>query len=160
MAFPTRQSNSRKMLSVDKHNVPYHECNIKTVSDSCLPKLPPQSGRIPRFFRKCRKILIVTDENPDSQQILRSHAAITSERKRHHAAKWYVLHPFSKLNTWRELVVTITWSVVFVKDPFGLAFLPFFGKFANPFYTAFIVITDFVLLLYLITCFFTGKLKN
>lgn len=135
-----------------------HKCEIIKGSDSCLAKLPPDAGKIRRFFRNLRKILGVSDKNPDCQHILRSHAALTSERIRaHRLSKWYIIHPFSQLCMWRELVVLITWLVVFFKDPFALAFMPIHKISKEPTYNVIIVLSDIILMIYHITCFFTGK---
>lgn len=149
---------SKLKMSTRNKFVSTHLCDLKRGSDSCLPKLPPQAGRIRRFFRKCRKILVVSDANPDCQEVLRSHAAVTHERLRSlHSTKWYIIHPFSQLSVLIEIIAAISWMVVFLKDPYAVAFLPVIKKNEDIVYISVTILTDIILLMYTITCFITGK---
>lgn len=135
-----------------------HYCDLKMGSDSYLPKLPPQAGKVRRFFRRLRKIFVVSAASPECQETLRSHAAITNERIRSYQLARHIIHPFSKLSMYIEIVTAITWIMVFIKDPFAIAFLPPNHKIDSLAYNVFLLTTDLILMMYSITCFCRGEL--
>lgn len=140
-----------------KHK-PSHQCEIIKGSDSCLPKLPPQAGKVRRFLRNCRKLLGVTETLPECREVLRSRAALKNERIRaHRLSKWYIIHPFSELNMWREKITLIAWFFVFYKDPFALAFLPVHHRVDSSTYYIFAYLSEVILATYYISCFITGE---
>lgn len=135
-----------------------HHCELKKGSDSCLPKLPPQAGTLRRIWRVLRKKLIVSRVNPKCKMFLRSTAAVMAEKKRHIRSKnWYIIHPFSRFCIYREVIMSITWFIVFFKDPFITAYYIQVVDISThiPF-AVFELFLDFILWLNIITCFFTG----
>lgn len=147
-------------LNVDKR-APRHFCQLAPGSGSCLAKLAPESSRMRRIFRSLRQLFIVDGTNPAVYHILRSNAAITYERKRHiKSHHWYVIHPFSRFSMIWEMVVAVTWIIVFFTDPATITFMPIDRPFRAPAYHVFAFTTDLILALYCLTSFFTGKHFN
>lgn len=148
-----------KLLNIKRgHLTATHSCQFTKTSESCLPKLPPQAGKIRRFFRKFRKLLIVSRENAGCRETLPSHASVASERIRaYRLHKSYILHPFSKISIWRETLAMITWIVVFSKDPYTVAFMHIYHKSNNIFFNITELSVDFLIFFLHITTFIKGK---
>lgn len=139
-----------------------HHCDLLHGSNSCLPKLPPQAGRIKRALREARKLIIVTRNNPKCQHFLRSEASVNIEKARHiRGVNWYIIHPFSRMCMIREIVLAMTWIYVFFKDPFAVAWFPSNRRIKNlRTYYAIESLSDAILIIYSISNFFTGELVS
>lgn len=135
-----------------------HICELVRGSESCLPKLPPQSGKLKRCLRECRKIFMVTPENPSCRHFFRSNAAIQMEKKRHlRSSNWFIIHPFSKFCIFQERLMCILWMISFFKDPFRIAY---YANTLDHLYTEgwllFDLTIDMVMLLNIVMCFNKG----
>lgn len=79
-------------------NLRIHICDLPRTSGSNLPKLPPNVKFYNRWKRNLQKFILVSARHPLTRLILRSHAAIAFEKRRHSRSphRW-MIHPCSIL---------------------------------------------------------------
>lgn len=136
----------------------FHKCDLKTGSRSGLSRLRPQAGKIRRFIRSIRKIILVNSKNPTCYQVLRSNAAVLHESRRHiRSPHWFIIHPFSKLAMAIEIIMAVTWIFVFFKDPATIVFLPANRIITNPLYNVIVRTSDIIVAFFCCSRFLTGK---
>ncbi|GJQ81421.1 hypothetical protein Trydic_g18284 [Trypoxylus dichotomus] len=132
-----------------------HQCQLNTVSDSCLPDLPPQTGKYKRLLHDYRKYLTVSKANPRTKQFYRSISAIKAEKKRQiYTVPKYVVHPFSKFSIAVECIMFLLWFYGYLFDPIFVAFYEM-----ESIDTPLVIITLIVntlLTMYIGLCFITG----
>ncbi|XP_018333101.1 potassium/sodium hyperpolarization-activated cyclic nucleotide-gated channel 1-like [Agrilus planipennis] len=111
------------MVKMAKNYNTTHNCSLPKDSQSCLPKLPPQSGKIRRLLRSFHKLILVSNRYHRTKFMFRSHASIMAERKRQIRSKyWYIVHPYSTLNVIYKSVMAVVWLMCFFIVPFYSAF--------------------------------------
>lgn len=99
-----------------------HKCDLYFDSDSCLPKLAPNTGCYKKLRRTLRKITLISTKNMFTNVYFRSRAMRVVERKRHiRGFEWFIVHPFSILTVISEIFFSILWLFSYVKDPYWLA---------------------------------------
>ncbi|KOX79535.1 Potassium/sodium hyperpolarization-activated cyclic nucleotide-gated channel 2 [Melipona quadrifasciata] len=107
---------SKRLLDV-------HICELPKISDSNLPKLPPNARFYARWKRNFQKIFLVSVNHPLTQNFLRSLAAIAFEKRRHgRSSTWWVIHPCSNLRYYWDFLMTFTYLYMFIAIPYILAF--------------------------------------
>lgn len=105
-----------------------HKCALPPRSDTCLPKLPPQSGRCKILHRQIKKLFLVNKRYYLTRKYFRSRATLVAEKKRHiRHYNWYIIHPFSILAIFIEITMTIVWTLLLFLDPFQFTFRNSFG---------------------------------
>lgn len=135
-----------------------HECTLTKGPKTGLSRLRPQAGRIRRFIRSLRTLILVSSKNPTCFQILRSNAAVLHESRRHIRSQYrFIIHPFSQLALAIEIVMAITWIFVFFKDPVSIVFLPAYKVIQNPIYNLIVIASDIIVGCFCVSRFFTGK---
>ncbi|XP_046630537.1 potassium/sodium hyperpolarization-activated cyclic nucleotide-gated channel 1-like [Neodiprion virginianus] len=100
-----------------------HICELSRGSDSNLLKLQPTAPLRSRLKRLFQKSIIVTEKHPATRFYLRSHAAVSFEKKRHgRSPNWWVIHPCSSVRFGWEIVMCITYLFCFIGIPYFSAF--------------------------------------
>ncbi|XP_044272547.1 potassium/sodium hyperpolarization-activated cyclic nucleotide-gated channel 1-like [Tribolium madens] len=85
-----------------------HVCTIEHVaSRSFLPPLPPKASCFARFKRVLKKIILITEINPNSMNFFRSTAEILDERRQQVKSGSWVIHPFSIFRLYYEIYMAI-----------------------------------------------------
>ncbi|CAK9817384.1 Tyrosine--tRNA ligase, cytoplasmic [Anthophora quadrimaculata] len=108
---------------VPKKRLNVHICELPKSSDSNLPKLPPNAKFYTRWKRNFQKLFLVSVSHPLTRHFLRSHAAISFEKRRHgRSSFWWVIHPCSDLRYYWDLLMTFIFLYMFIAVPYILAF--------------------------------------
>lgn len=85
-------------LGMFKRQLNVHICELPKISDSNLPKLPPNANIFTRWKRSYTKLILVSAKHPLTSFSLRSRAAIAFEKRRHgRSLLWWIIHPYSTL---------------------------------------------------------------
>ncbi|KAJ8958439.1 hypothetical protein NQ318_002225 [Aromia moschata] len=95
-----------------------HDCNLPPKDTSGFSKLPPNASPFRKLARGLRKQLAVNPNNFKCKEFFRNKSCQTAEQKRYaQSAHFYVIHPFSNLNSLLEVVFFLTWFACIVSDP-------------------------------------------
>ncbi|EFA08934.1 hypothetical protein TcasGA2_TC006641 [Tribolium castaneum] len=85
-----------------------HVCTIEHVaSRSFLPPLPPDASCCARFLRFLKKMILITEINPNSMNFFRSTAEILDERRQQVKSGSWIIHPFSIFRLYYEIYMAI-----------------------------------------------------
>ncbi|XP_015174877.1 PREDICTED: potassium/sodium hyperpolarization-activated cyclic nucleotide-gated channel 1-like [Polistes dominula] len=110
-------------LGMFKRQLGVHICELPKVSDSNLPKLPPNANIFTRWKRSYTKLILVSAKHPLTSFSLRSRAAITFEKRRHgRSLLWWIIHPYSTLRFFWDLLMIITYLYIFIMVPYIMTF--------------------------------------
>lgn len=100
-----------------------HKCDLKELSNSRLPKIPPSSGHVMKQWRNFKKLFLVTRHYFGTNMMFRSEATLSSERKRQiKYYHWYIIHPFSIISLIMEITLSISWLLADILEPFVQGF--------------------------------------
>ena len=133
----------------------HHRCTLVKESQSCLPVLSPHAGKLYKMARALRKGVIVSDWNGKSKDYFRSTTALSSEKRRQvYGCPSYVIHPYSALSVYVEIVMFFLWTYCYIADPLMVAFadvdeLASAKEVLN-------LLVMLILLVHLAACFVTG----
>ncbi|OXU25307.1 hypothetical protein TSAR_002133 [Trichomalopsis sarcophagae] len=100
-----------------------HRCELPKSSDFTLPKprscfccLPP--------FDSLQSWFTIYENHPKCRQHLISLAAANKEKRRHTSNKyWYIIHPFSKIKFFWDIIMMMVYFVAFITIPFFMCFV-------------------------------------
>lgn len=134
-----------------------HKCLLERKSDTCLPKLSPQTGTAQRFLRNFKKLFLVSTKHYLTKKYFRSHSNLLLERKRHiRTYKWYIIHPFSVLGIFIEIFMSICWLLILFIDPLNCAFFYKKGSLKNNARKEILILLDVISLFFIFVSFSLG----
>lgn len=100
-----------------------HVCDLKLHLRSSYIERRNLQSRIRNFLSKN---IVIWNNHFATSQNFKSNRAIEEERQRHiHGRYWYLIHPFSKMNYIREIIMFWLWLLILFKDPLMVGFLNF-----------------------------------
>lgn len=100
-----------------------HTCDLSIPSRSCIPQLPPQTGKLGRWFRNFKKLNIVSHRHYGTQLVFQSSAQMVAERKRHHQTSyWFIIHPYSTSSVIVQFFMPIIWMLLYFCEPTNISF--------------------------------------
>ncbi|KAI4494319.1 hypothetical protein M0802_009002 [Mischocyttarus mexicanus] len=106
-----------------KRRLSVHICELPKVSDSNLPKLPPNANIFARWKRSYTKLILVSAKHPLTRFSLRSRAAIAFEKRRHgRSSLWWIIHPYSTFRFFWDFLMIITYLYIFIMVPYIMTF--------------------------------------
>ncbi|KAG5878256.1 hypothetical protein JTB14_025995 [Gonioctena quinquepunctata] len=96
-----------------------HDCVLLAKNDFAgLYPLPPYASRWDRFIRFFRKLCVMEPKNMKSRNFYRNKSTMLAEQKRHARSPYpFVIHPFSRLSTFCEVVFFLSWFGRFFTVP-------------------------------------------
>ncbi|KAL2734192.1 putative myosin light chain kinase [Vespula squamosa] len=110
-----RRFELQMKMRMFKRKLKVHICELPRVSGSNLPKLPPNANIFAHWKRRYQKLLLVSVKHPLTHFFLRSRAAITFEKRRHgRSLYWWIIHPYSILRFFWDLLMMITFLYFFI----------------------------------------------
>lgn len=92
------------------HSSVEHNCTLKEVDTTGLPKLPPNASCFTKFLRFIRILTLLNTSYKESKTFFRNKSAMIAERKRHARGYFFVLHPFSSLNFFFDCLFFVIWT--------------------------------------------------
>ncbi|XP_035731580.1 potassium/sodium hyperpolarization-activated cyclic nucleotide-gated channel 1-like [Vespa mandarinia] len=106
-----------------KRQLSVHICKLKQISDSNLPKLPPNANIFARWKRRYQKLILVSAKHPLTRFCLRSRVAIAFEKRRHgRSSYWWIIHPYSILRYYqKEICNNYITHIYNLSDFFGIS---------------------------------------
>ncbi|KAJ8954652.1 hypothetical protein NQ314_007052 [Rhamnusium bicolor] len=103
------------------HNV--HHCNLPYKDTSGFPKLSPNTSWWKRLLRNIKRLTAVDPNNTNCKKFFRNNSTLKAEQRRHARSSYCcVIHPFSKLASFVEITVFISWFYSILVNPLHLFF--------------------------------------
>lgn len=137
----------------------YHRCQIQfeVLSNSCIPRLPPQAGAFARFRRNFKKLFIVSKKHYNTKNFLRSNYMIIQERQRHlRTSHWYIIHPLSNFKIWLECIMSFVWIMALIADSLVIGFYSQNEESTSNIYIL-TLFFDVINIMFMLISFFIGK---
>ncbi|KAJ8673833.1 hypothetical protein QAD02_005095 [Eretmocerus hayati] len=108
----------------------HHHCQLSKKSNLSVYEDQPHFC-CSKFLNFCQKWKTISSSHPKCREYLISVAVTNKEKKRHSTHKhWWIIHPFSKIRLYWEIVMTMVFFVAFITIPFMMCFvvLDYHGK--------------------------------
>ncbi|KAG5314822.1 HCN1 protein, partial [Acromyrmex insinuator] len=121
-------------ILIKRTNLRAHICDLPRTSGSTLPKLRPNARFYNRWKRNLQKLVLVSTRHPLTGLILRSQTAVAFEKRRHSRSSYrWMIHPYSMLRFYWDIIMTMTFLYIFVTVPHIMCFYRI-GKSSGPEY--------------------------